>query len=158
MDLLKQLLVYVFVIAVLYAGIALMPRLSRVQMPFDYTEIDIPHVEDYKSYSLDKRATVAMLRQGDAVCYQVSRGESAASNGFGWVVGVPGDRVQFSKGEVLVNEKATKLSGPVHLPDAGPIVVPENHVYVVTNLHQTDSVARGPLPADALRGRVGDFP
>ena len=59
----------------------------------------------------------------------------------------------------MVNGKDFATCGPLgERPDTGPMVVPENHVYVVTTLHVTDSVIRGPLPLSALRGRLVGFP
>ncbi|MBA3708032.1 MAG: hypothetical protein H0W83_04315 [Planctomycetes bacterium] len=158
MDVLKQLLTYAFLLALVWAGITYLPRLSRVQLSVDYSEINVPGVEEYKSYSLDRAATIPMLRHGDAVCYRIAKGDDAMANGFGYVAGVPGDLVQITKGKVVVNGEVNRFSGDTLLAEVGPLIIPENHVYVVTTHHNTDSVARGPLPAAALRGRVGDFP
>ena len=59
----------------------------------------------------------------------------------------------------MVNGTACKRSGMLpRYPDEGRLVIPANHVYVVTTLHTTDSVAQGPLPAAAIRGRIAEFP
>ncbi|MBA2480901.1 MAG: hypothetical protein H0V44_09575, partial [Planctomycetes bacterium] len=109
-------------------------------------------------YSLDRDTKISQLQIGDAVCYRVAVGESAQSNGFGFVAALPGDTVSLAKGMLQVNGAPSKYSGPTNLADSGPLMVPQNHVYVVTSTHLTDSVVKGPLPAAALRGRIAEFP
>jgi hypothetical protein len=159
MDVLKQLLTYAVILALIWAGLTYLPRLARVQLSVDYTDIDVPGVEEYKSYAIDRAVSVPNLRVGDVVCYRVNQGEDAQSNGFGYVVGLPGDSIRVERGIVQVNGTASKFSGTTNLPNSGPLMIPMNHVYVVTSNHMTDSLAKGPLPAAALRGRLtGDFP
>ncbi len=160
MDLLKQLLVYVvLIVAIWLAATFLLPLLSRASMAPDYSEIDVPDVEHYKTYSLEQNVPVRQLSQGQAVCYRLTKGESTNGNGFGYVAAIPGDTVEIVGGQLLVNGSPYKRSGPLAShPDEGRLVVPENHVYVVTTAHSTDSVARGPMPAAALRGRIAEFP
>ena len=160
MELLKQLITYAVLAAIICAGVIWIPRLtSRVQVPPDYQEITVPDVEHYPSYSYRALDSVSGLHPGDAVAYRVSTSEGSLGNAFGWVAAVPGDEVRFIKGKVVVNGKEVSVSGPLgERPDLGPLVIPENHVYVVTTMHTTDSVVRGPLPLSALRGRLESFP
>ncbi|MBA2481589.1 MAG: hypothetical protein H0V44_13065, partial [Planctomycetes bacterium] len=90
MDVLKQLATYLVILILIWAGLTYLPKLARVQLPVDYTEIDVPGVEEYKSYSLDRDTKISQLQIGDAVCYRVAVGESAQSNGFGFVAALPG--------------------------------------------------------------------
>jgi hypothetical protein len=159
MDVLKQLLTYAVILALIWAGLTYLPKLARAQMSVDYRDIDVPGVEEYKSYAIDRAVSIPNLRVGDVVCYRAGQGEDAQSNGFGYVAGLPGDSIRVEKGTVQVNGTASKFSGPTNLPDAGPLMVPVNHVYVITSNHVTDSLVKGPLSAAALRGRLtGDFP
>lgn len=160
MDLLKQILTYVVTIALLWAALTYIPRwTSRVQIPSDYSEIPIPNVESYPSYSLEADVPIARLRRGDAVCFRFADSEGNLRDAYGFVAGTPGDSVAIAGGLVQVNGKPDRNAASVGaLPDAGPLVVPAQHVYVVTTQHQTDSIVRGPIPAAALRGRLLDFP
>jgi hypothetical protein len=160
MELLKQLLTYAVLIGLLIAGSIWIPRLtSRVQVPPDYSEIVVPDIEHYPSYAYEKLLSVDGLKAGDTVCYQVPNSEGVASNGFAWVAAVPGDEVRLAKGQLMVNGKASTTSGmAMDRPDIGPLIIPANHVYVVTTTHRTDSLVRGPMPLGNLRGRVENFP
>lgn len=160
MDLLKQLLSYVFIIVLVWLAAAYgMPMLSRAQMPTDYMEIpEVPDVEHYRSYVLEKNVKVSSLQQGQVVCYRI-KGDGAHGNGFGYIAAVPGDVVEISDQGLVVNGAAYKRSGALmEYPNFGKLVVPANYVYVVTTAHLTDSLARGPIPASGLRGRIGEFP
>lgn len=79
------------------------------------------------------------------------------------VIGLPGDEINFSGGSVFVN--GVKLDEP-YLPKGtvtnapanwkGPFVVPAGHVYVLGDNRalSADSRLYGPVPLDALNGRV----
>lgn len=160
MELVKQLLTYAILVAIVAAGFIYIPKItSRVQVPPDYSEITVPEVEHYPSYSCTPLKSVAELTSGDAVAYRVPNNEGTYGNGFGWVAGKPGDEIRIAGGQVLVNNRPFSSSGPLHsVADLGPLTVPENHVFVVTTLHTTDSIVRGPIPLSALRGRLEGFP
>ena len=75
----------------------------------------------------------------------------------------PGDRIAVdATGKLSVNDKpftqverlqARKLGAT--FPSCGPMTVPADHLYLINNEGLNDSLGRGPLPAIALRGRVG---
>jgi hypothetical protein len=160
MELLKQLLTYAVLVVILGAALVYIPKLtSRVQVPPDYSEVTVPDVEHYPSYSYQVLDSVSALHQGEAVCYRVANAEGAANgNGFGWVAGLPGDEVRLVGGKLMVNGKPSSTSGSYDHPDLGPLLVPDGHVFVVTTLHSTDSLVRGPMPLSSLRGRLESFP
>lgn len=160
MELLKQILTYVVVIALLWAALTWIPRLtSRVRLGSDYVEITVPNIEEYPSYSLEAGLPFDALAIGDAVCYRTVDAEGGASEAYGFIAARPGDTVAIAAGELLVNGKPDKRCGALSgRPDAGPLVIPAQHLYVVTTMHQTDSVARGPLAAADVRGRLKEFP
>ena len=58
----------------------------------------------------------------------------------------------------VLNGKPASRGSDTRQPDAGPLRVPANHVFVLSDNHQLDSLAAGPIPAAALRGRLGSLP
>jgi hypothetical protein len=155
MDFLRQMFFYAVLIAMFWGTVILVPKLSRFQVPSGYS--DVYNLTEYKSYRVDRTISLSRLQPDDAVCFRVGKTPETEIN-FGWIAALPGDEVEVKAGELLVNGKACKRGGNIILPDCGPLRIPANHFFVVTDCHQYDSVARGPLPAIALYGRVGDFP
>jgi signal peptidase I len=76
------------------------------------------------------------------------------------VVAVAGDSVGFYDGTMLLNDRPFDDSYALgsHMPGYfwGPIVVPEGHVFLLGDNYQesTDSRAYGPVPVDAVDGRM----
>jgi hypothetical protein len=155
MDVVKHYLTYVVLIALFYATVVTVPKCSRERVPPDYT--DIEGIEPYHSYRVDESVPLRALAVGDGICYRIGE-DRDQGRCFGWIAALPGDQVGLVDGEVVVNGKSFPRAAKVQVPNAAPITVPDNHFYVVTSNHQTDSVALGPLPAISYRGRIGDLP
>jgi len=156
MDVIKQWLTYAAMIAVVWGVLWLTPQCTRVHAATDFDDVD--GIEMGKTWSLDKRATPALLKTGDAVCWRLGT-DAELQVQLGWVAGVPGDRIAVVKGEVTVNGKAVAHGYKIEDVELPTVVVPADHVYVVSSGHKYDSVAYGPLPAVAIRGRLPDeFP
>lgn len=155
MDFLRQVFFYAVLIAMFWGTVILVPKMARFQVPSGYS--DVYNLAEYKSYRVDRSIPLSRLQPGDAVCFRVGKSPDTKIN-FGWIAALPGDEVEVKVGELLVNGKACKHGGSINLPDCGPVRIPVNYFFVVTDLHQYDSIARGPLPAIALYGRVGEFP
>lgn len=155
MDFLKQLIAYAIIIVLIWLAIVAVRMMSRAHVPSGYT--DINGIQEFTSYRVDRNVTVNQFKQGDAICYRISDHEDGENN-FGWVAGLPGDAVSISKGQVLINGKPFDHGDKVLLPDCGPIQVPAKHLYVISDRHERDSVARGPIPAIASNGRMGSLP
>jgi hypothetical protein len=156
MDIIRHYASYAAIIAVFWLAVFLVPKCSRVSVPPDYYEID--GLEGYRSYRLDESVTVRQLVTGDGICFQLGTASDRRTY-FGWVAGKAGDEVAISNGEVQVNgtvvQKVTKMTG---VPNCPPIRIPDNHFFVLSNAHANDSLVNGPLPAIALRGRIGELP
>ena len=160
MDQLKQLVIYAILICLLWAAVVYLPRFRSITIPGGNGEIT--GAEQLKSYSLDITVTVPRLRQGDVVSYRLGD-ESDDVVHLAWVAGLPGDRIAVdATGKLSVNDKpftqverlqARKLGAT--FPSCGPMTVPADHLYLINNEGLNDSLGRGPLPAIALRGRVG---
>ncbi len=155
MEFLRQLVLYGTLIAVFWGGIVLMKSLARIDVPIGYTDVrDLP---EYSSYRADQTVRFANYRVGDGVCYRLGSDEDLAIN-FGWVAGLPGDSFAISGGHILINGKPAVHGEPVEMGDCGPVHIPRDHLFIVTDQHQRDSLSYGPLPASALIGRVGELP
>jgi hypothetical protein len=155
MDWLKQMTIYAIIVATLWVGIVYLPRYRRVAVSSDYSN-EILGIDMVKDYPLDETATLATLQHGDAICYRLARdGELAVR--LGWIAGLPGDVIATNaEGKITINGKISTRTMPG--PPYGPLLVPAGHFMVVTDGHGFDSLARGPLPAIALRGRIGVLP
>lgn len=101
-------------------------------------------------------------KRGDIVVFDPSR-VPGAGNELGdtlvkRVIGLPGEVVRANGGQVLVNEEQMDEPwlGDVPTPDFGPVTVPEDALFVLgdARLTSVDSRAFGPVPTDAVRGRV----
>ncbi len=132
-----------------------MKSFSRIDVPLGYSDVrDLP---EFASYRVDQTVTLNRFRNGDAVCFRVNDDEDDAEN-FGWVIGLPGDTISIKDKTIFVNGTATTRGDPVYCGNCGPIIVPQDHLYVVTDIHHIDSVTCGPLPASAIIGRIGKLP
>ncbi|ACB85701.1 signal peptidase I [Natranaerobius thermophilus] len=75
------------------------------------------------------------------------------------VIGMPGDKIKFENGSIYRNgetlEEPEILTGEIY-PSTDPLVVPENHVFVIgDNINQSrDSRQIGPVPMDNVKGNV----
>lgn len=155
MEVLRQAMMYVILVAAFYGVVLAMKALSRVQVPSGYT--DVENLAEYTSYRLDQTVAFSAWKPGDALCWRLGPEAEQAVN-FGWVAGLPGDRVQVRDGHLEVNGQRNSRGEQIQLPDCGPIRVPAQHLFVINDLHQGDSIAVGPLPSSALRGRMGSLP
>lgn len=155
MDFLKQLLTYAILAAVFWGTVVAVKKMSRVQVPSGYT--DVNGLTEYTSYRVDETVTLRQYRSGDPVCYRLGANDDRAIN-FAWIAGLPGDEIAIAKGTLTVNGAAFSRGIEIMQSDAGPLRVPANHVYVVSDNHQQDSLTAGPIPAAALRGRLGSLP
>jgi type IV secretory pathway protease TraF len=155
MEVLRQAILYVILVAAFWGGVLAMKSLSRVQVPLGYTDVD--NLAEFTSYRVDGTVAFSAWRAGDAACWRLGPDEARAVN-FGWVLALPGDSVAIRGGTVEVNGQPVQRGHAVRLPDCGPVRVPDNHLFVISDHHHGDSIAFGPLPASALRGRLGSLP
>lgn len=155
MDVLRQAMMYVILVAAFYGVVLAMKALSRVQVPSGYT--DVENLAEYTSYRLDQTVSFNAWKPGDALCWRLGPEADRAVN-FGWVAALPGDRVQIRDGHLEVNGQRNPKGESIRLPDCGPVRVPDRHLFVINDRHQGDSIAVGPLPASALRGRLDSLP
>lgn len=160
MEFIKQAAIYAILILALWAAIVYLPRFRSVTVPGG--NMEVTGAVELESYPLDVTVTLPRLNQGDVVSYRLGdEGEDVVH--LAWVAGLPGDRVAVDPaGRLMVNDKpfaqvprAHSRALGVTLPACGPLTVPADHLFLVNNDGQDDSIGRGPLPAIALRGRVG---
>ncbi len=155
MDLVRQLVVYAVLVAVLYAVVIAVRHFAHVQVPNSFS--DIAGLEEFTSFSVDRTVTPAQLRVGDAVCYYIDNRDDHALC-FGWIAGLSGDEIGVAQGAALVNGKSNAHGDHLDLPDLPGIRVPAHHVWVVSDRHASDSFAVGPLPVAAIYGRLAHMP
>ena len=155
MEALRRILSYALIVALAYGALKLVRFLDIVHVPEGYSDID--GMEPYTSYRIDGEASVAELRAGDAICYRLGPDDERAVQ-FGWVVALPGDEVAIGDGTLQVNGAPSPHCGRLALPDCAGLRIPAQHLYVISDQHRCDSLARGPLPALAVRGRLGKLP
>jgi len=155
MDVLRQAMLYVILVAAFYGVVLAMKALSRVQVPSGYS--DVENLTEFTSYRVDQTVSFNAWRVGDAACWRLGPDDDRAVN-FGWIAALPGDQVQVREGQLEVNGKPFQRGNQLLLPDCGPVRVPDLHLYVVNHRHQGDSLAYGPLPVSALRGRLATLP
>jgi hypothetical protein len=155
MELFRQAVLYLVLVGAFYGGVLAMKSLARVQVPSGYN--DVRDLVEYGSYRVDGTVPLTGWRPGDAVCWRLGPDADQAVN-FGWIAGLPGDRVQVQGGHLVVNGHPFQRGETILLPDCGPVVVPASHVFVLNDRHQGDSIGQGPLPVSALRGRLESLP
>ena len=155
MGVLRQATTYVILILLFWGVVLAIKAFSRVQVPSGYS--DIANVNEFTSYRVDQTVTLSAWRPSDVACWRLGADADRAVN-FGWIAALPGDQIQVHDGHLEVNGHVCPHGDVIALPDCGPVRIPDGHFYVVSDRHQNDSVAHGPLPISALRGRVGTFP
>jgi Signal peptidase, peptidase S26 len=155
MDFQRQLVTYSLFLAFGFAAFLLISTWGSFSARPGYDDVnDIP---EGKSYTVDQSVRINNLRPADAVCYKLGSGEDDQVN-FGWVAALPGDQLSIVNGNIHVNGKAIGRGGNVTINDCAAVTIPAHHVFIVSDLHQRDSLAVGPLPAAALIGRINKFP
>ena len=155
MGVLRQAMTYVILILLFWGVVLAIKAFSRVQVPSGYS--DIANLNEFTSYRVDQTVTLSAWRPSDVACWRLGADADRAVN-FGWIAALPGDQIQVHDGHLEVNGHVCPHGEVIALPDCGPVRIPDGHLYVVSDRHQNDSVAHGPLPISALRGRVGTFP
>jgi type IV secretory pathway protease TraF len=155
MDYVWQWVSYAFIIAILVGVSLVVSRCDRAQPGEGYDDIDGFSIADSKA--IDASANVDRLERGQAICYRLGS-ESPMIAVFGWVAALPGDEVALRGGWLVVNGQPCKRGDSIPLPACAPIRVPRDHVMVLSDHHRFDSVAYGPIPAGAIRGRVASVP
>jgi hypothetical protein len=155
MNVLRQAIFYLILIAAFYGAVLAIKSWSRVQVPLGYRDVD--NLEEYASYRLDQTVAFSSWRPGDPVCWRLGPDDARAVH-FGWVAALPGDAVAVRAGALEINGQPYSRGLAIRMPDCGPVCVPANHLFVVSDRHLHDSIAVGPLPATALRGRLGSLP
>ena len=155
MSILRQLLSdtgVVVALLILWMGIEYLPKLKRVAPDTRYHDMRGVIPTD-ATVSVDATVGLREMRQGDLMAYRIP---DEMETGFGWVVGLPGQRVELVDGELRVDGEAV-TDGRVRATqgDRPPVVVPEDHIYTVSQENFFDSLGLGPIPASLVLGRVG---
>ena len=124
--------------------------LARAQVPDGYDDV---------SLGGDKMSGVMLspppCRAGQMAAYRI--GDGPDDIGFGRVIAVEGDTVEFREGRLFVSGNPIERWDPKsarRMPtgNLGPITIPANHIYVLSDRHQRDSIALGVIKPDVLLG------
>ncbi len=74
------------------------------------------------------------------------------------VIGLPGDKIEYNEGSVYRNGQklVEEYTAGKMINAFDPVVVPENHVYMMGDNRNRSSDSRqvGPIPTDHIQGRV----
>lgn len=125
-------------------------QFSRAQVPIGYDDLD----------GLQEQTGVWLsgppFNAGDAVAYRT--GDGPEDVGFGFVAGLPGNRVTINGEQLLIDGVEAQNWRPVGtyrgLNELGPLIVPANHLFVISHEHQRDSLALGLIAPDRVLGKV----
>lgn len=121
----------------------------------------MPSLEDQERVFINKflyRFRLGEVERGDTVVFWFP-GDPSKSY-IKRIVGLPGDRVEIRSGRVLVNGRM--LDEP-YVPEeyrdrvtVGPVVVPEDHYYVLGDHRSSSNDSRnwGPVPRAAIYGKA----
>lgn len=151
--LIRGQLPWVILIALVVAGMVLVPKLARATPDVDYD--DFHDVDLRQSLSVDASVTLRQYRSGDILMYR-TEAEGTGSVCLAYVAALPGEEVAIRDGVLLVNDRAVDLTGlPRGLPDRATVAVPRDHLWVVSHGHDFDSFACGPIPLGVVLGRHG---
>jgi hypothetical protein len=154
MNWLRSLISYGITLGIIIALVTIVPRFSRQRVHPDYS--DITNLAVDHSLSTDKGFAFSRLAKGDAIVYRLGNQETQAVC-IGWVAAVAGEEVAVVGGKLIAGGKAAPGEA-IEQPDRAPILVPAGHVFVTSSRHQLDSLAYGPIPAAAYRGKIlGDL-
>lgn len=158
MQWIRQLISYALTLGAIIALVTIVPRCARLRVTPEYNDIDKLNVDE--SLNADTGVTLSGLAIGDAIAFQLgeTKGDHDGGLSLGWVVALPGDEVSIQSKSVMVNGTKVAHGDPVTVPDRGPTMIPAGHCFVISDRHQFDSVAFGPLPAAALRGKLRNLP
>jgi hypothetical protein len=157
MQWIRQLISYGLTLAAIIALVTVVPRCSRLRVEPEYNDIDKLNIDE--SITADSGASLASLAIGDAIAFRL--GDQAGGTGqlcLGWIAALPGDEVAISDQAVFVNGSKTTHGDLLTLPDRAPTMIPAGHCFVVSDHHQFDSLAYGPLPAAAICGKLRSLP
>ena len=139
---------------ILWAVAANLPKYKRVIPDADYRDMDMIDKDD--TTGVDATVGIRRLRRGDIVAFYPSTDDDQGA-AFAFVAGLPGDILTFSDGTLRIGDEAWDESHvPQRLGDIDALPVPQDHVYLLSQHHQFDSVDLGPIPANLLIGRVKD--
>ncbi len=130
------------------------PRWQREHLAAGFNDID--RFAPEAAFFTDGGVPFQALKPGDAILFR-GGDRTGAQLAVGWVAAVAGDEVAIRGKQIVVGGKPAR-GGPVERPDTPAVVVPEGRIYVVSDRHQTDSVANGFLPAVAYIGKLGSLP
>ncbi len=153
--LIKTVLGYGLLLIALWAGVTYLPRfLNTAVVPTNYD--DVEGLKDTESYWLDAQVSPAAYAAGDALAFNF--GTDKEQTRFAWVAATPGQQVAIVNGKLIVDGQPAGKGTKLPRPNQGPIIVPEHHLYVVSDNHRFDSLSAGPIPMAAVLGRIGALP
>jgi len=155
MQWIRQLISYALTLGAIIALVTIVPRCARLRVTPEFNDIDKLNVDE--SLNADTGVKLSGLAIGDAIAFQVAdKGDGGLA--LGWVAAMPGDEVSIQGKSVMVNGAKVAHGEQVTVPDRGPTMIPVGHCFVISDRHQFDSIAFGPLPAAALRGKLRNLP
>lgn len=153
---LRALSGYLILMAIVYTAVRYTPSCTMVKVSHGYQ--DMANIGADERIRVDRALPFAELRRGDLIAVYVpaSGGSQPGDTAFARIAGLPGDRVAIREGTVLVNDTqpGRDMSAPRNTIDHPDIIVPHDHLFVISSRHRYDSFAFGPLPSRAVIGRI----
>lgn len=148
---------YALMLIIIYLVWTYLPQFSYASVSSNYHDMK-PNIKPYDNVRFDATVNVDRLQRGDLVIFKLGDSTEKRSM-FGWVAARPGERVEIRDTKVLVNGVGVEQGGKVWraIGDRAPVMVPRDHVYLLSVGHVFDSIAYGPVPASAVRGRVESY-
>lgn len=156
---------YIVIFAVLWLALVTYSRLSCHKMYHDMMQPAIKQ-EDFKPVYVGQRAMKDINKEDIVVFQYLVSGRQESPYFCGRVVAKEGDRVAIEAGRVKVNgqdqnESYVPADSFIGTENFVEIIVPRGHYFILGDNRKTsrlkDSRSFGPIPMEAVVGKVGDF-
>jgi len=136
-----------------------------IMMPNQVKGVSMEPTFQSGDYILTSRITYKLrpIERGDVVVFKSPKNPDLEY--IKRVIGLPGDKIVIKNGQVFVNDNLlneTYVSSPTNLLENGfvkenqPVIVPENHVFVMGDNRSQSSDSRdfGPITISSIQGVV----
>lgn len=156
---------YIVIFAVLWLALVTYSRLSCHKMYHDMMNPTIKQ-EDFKPVYVGQREMKDIKKEDIVVFQYLVSGRQESPYFCGRVVAKEGDRVAIEAGRLKVNgqdqnESYVPADALIGTENFVEVIVPRGHYFILGDNRKTsrlkDSRSFGPIPMEAVVGKVGDF-